>query len=65
MSPVYKVVECSAVTDDALEAILNQWSGQGWRLESIQFAMGNASRRPAMAFVIFTLGGTGEGSPHE
>lgn len=49
----YKVVETSTVTDESLEGILNEWTAQGWRLESIQFAMREASRRPAMAFVLF------------
>ncbi len=62
MSLCYKVVETAAVTDESLEEILNQWSGRGWTLESIQFAMGPASKRPAMAFVLFTReGGQGEG----
>jgi len=50
----YKVVEVSCVTDDALEAILNEWTARGWTFEGIHFAMREASRRPAMAFVIFT-----------
>lgn len=50
----YKVVETSTVTDESLEQILNHWAGQGWQLEGIQFAMREASKRPAMAFVIFT-----------
>lgn len=50
----YKVVEASVVTDEALEAILNEWTAQGWQLETIQFAMREASKRPAMAFVLFT-----------
>jgi hypothetical protein len=50
----YKVVETSEVTDAALEKILNEWTAQGYRLESIQFAMRESSRRPAMAFVLFT-----------
>jgi hypothetical protein len=49
----YKVVETSEVTDESLEKILNQWSRQGWRLESIQFAMREGNRRPGMAFVLF------------
>ena len=49
----YKVVELSTVTDETLEETLNHWSAEGWQLESIQFAMREASRRPAMAFVIF------------
>lgn len=50
----YKVVEASVVTDEALEAILNEWTAQGWQLEAIHFAMREASKRPAMAFVLFT-----------
>jgi hypothetical protein len=53
----YKVVETSDVTDTALEEILNEWTGQGWRLDGIQFAMREASKRPAMAFVVFTRPG--------
>jgi hypothetical protein len=50
----YKVVETSIVTDEALENILNEWSAQGWHFEGMQFAMREASKRPAMAFVLFT-----------
>ena len=50
----YKVVETSIVTDEALEQILNDWTAQGWHFEGIQFAMREASKRPAMAFVLFT-----------
>jgi len=50
----YKVVESSLVTDEALEKILNEWTAQGWRFEGMQFAMREASKRPAMAFVLFT-----------
>jgi len=50
----YKVVELTTVTDDSLEDALNEWSAQGWHLESVQFAMRESSKRPAMAFVIFT-----------
>jgi hypothetical protein len=50
----YKVVETSLVTDEALENILNEWSAQGWHFEGMQFAMSEASKRPAMAFVLFT-----------
>ena len=49
----YKVVEVTCVTDDALEAILNEWTANGWTFDGIHFAMREASRRPAMAFVIF------------
>lgn len=50
----YKVVETSLVTDDALEAILNEWTAKGWHYDGMQFAMREASKRPAMAFVFFT-----------
>ena len=50
----YKVVETSDVTDEALERILNERAREGWRLDGIQFAMREASRRPSMAFVLFT-----------
>jgi hypothetical protein len=47
------VVETSVVTDEALENILNEWAAQGWQLDGIHFAMREASKRPAMAFVFF------------
>ena len=50
----YKVVESSVVTDESLETILNEWTPQGWHFEGVQFAMREASKRPAMAFVIFS-----------
>ena len=50
----YKVVETSTVTDQALEDIINEFTGLGWNFELIQFAIREASKRPAMAFVIFT-----------
>lgn len=50
----YKVVELSTVTDEALEACLNEHTAEGWTLDGIQFAMRESSKRPAMAFVIFT-----------
>jgi hypothetical protein len=52
----YKVVETSSVSDEELEAILNEWTGKGWKLDSIQFAMRESSKRPSMAFVLFTRG---------
>ena len=50
----YKVVELNTVTDEAIETTLNEWTRQGWNLESIQFAMRDSSKRPSMAFVMFT-----------
>ncbi len=52
----YKVVETSSVSDAELETILNEWTAKGWALESIQFAMRDSSKRPSMAFVLFTRG---------
>lgn len=54
MSVAFKVVETSVVTDEALETILNEWTGRGWTFDGIQFAMRESSKRPAMAFVVFT-----------
>lgn len=51
---VYKVVETSQVDDLSLEQILNEWTAQGWLFDRVQFAMREASKRPAMAFVFFT-----------
>ncbi len=50
----YKVVETSDVTDEELEKILNEWTGAGWTLDTIQFAMRDSSKRPSMAFISFT-----------
>jgi hypothetical protein len=51
---VYKVVETSTVTDEAIELLLNEWTVKGWQFESIQFVMAPSSRRPVMAFLFFT-----------
>jgi hypothetical protein len=51
---VYKVVEVNTVVEDTLEKALNEWTGLGWRFDSMQFAMRESSRRPSMAFVIFS-----------
>jgi hypothetical protein len=53
-SLLYKVVETSLVTDEAIETIINEWVGRGWAFDGMQFAMREASKRPAMAFVMFT-----------
>jgi hypothetical protein len=50
----YKVVETQTVTDEELERIINEWVGQGWTYDGVQFAMRESSKRPAMAFVTFT-----------
>ncbi len=54
MGKEYKVVEIGTVTDEAIETVLNEWTAKGWHFESLQFAMRESSKRPAMAFVTFT-----------
>ena len=51
---VYKVVEVNTVSEDMLEEVLNEWTPKGWSFEGMQFAMREASKRPSMAFVIFS-----------
>ncbi|MFP2964289.1 hypothetical protein ACLEPN_42950, partial [Myxococcus sp. 1LA] len=53
----YKVVELSTVDEGALERTLNEWTAKGWNLDGIQFAMRESSKRPAMAFILFTREG--------
>ena len=50
----YKVVELSSVSDESIEEALNDWTRQGWSFDTLQFAMRESSRRPSMAFVVFT-----------
>jgi hypothetical protein len=52
--PTYKVVEISDVSDESIEKVLNEWTAQGWTFDTLQFAMRDSSKRPAMAFVLFT-----------
>jgi hypothetical protein len=59
----YKVVESSTVTDESLEAILNEWVSRGWTFEGMQFAMRESSKRPSMVFVLFTRREAPEGEP--
>ncbi len=54
MSLRYKVVEIGMVTDEELEKTLNEWTGEGWTFDTMQFAMRDSSKRPSMAFVTFT-----------
>ena len=56
----YKVVELSVVTDESLEDVLNQCTAEGWHFDSIQFVVREASKRPSMAFVLFTCDTTDE-----
>jgi hypothetical protein len=57
----WKIVETSSVTDENLEAIVNEWTSQGWTFDGMQFAMRESSKRPAMAFVVFTRREEAEG----
>ena len=61
MPPRYRVVETSSVSDEELETILNEWTAKNWTLDSIQFAMRESSKRPSMAFVLFSRDENGEG----
>ncbi len=51
---IYKVIEIGTVTEDAIEEALNDWSSKGWHFDGLQFAMRESSKRPAMAFALFT-----------
>jgi hypothetical protein len=51
---LYKVVETSTVTDEVLERLINEWVSKGWHFDDIKFAMKESSKRPSMAFIIFT-----------
>lgn len=57
---LYKVVETSDVSDVELERILNETTAEGWTFDTLQFAMRESSRRPAMAFLTFTRPDEGE-----
>jgi len=50
----YKVIETSSVTDEVLERIINETVADGWTFDGIQFAMRDSSKRPSMAFLVFT-----------
>ena len=52
--PVFKVIELGTVTEDAIKEVLNSWSSKGWNFDGMQFAMRESSRRPSMAFMLFT-----------
>ena len=51
---LYKVVETSEVTDEELQRILNETTADGWSFDTIHFAIRESSKRPSMAFVVFT-----------
>ncbi|MDD2542305.1 MAG: DUF4177 domain-containing protein [Desulfuromonadaceae bacterium] len=51
---IYKVIEIGTVTEDSIEETLNHWIAKGWNFDGLQFAMRESSKRPAMAFALFT-----------
>lgn len=59
----YKVVELGTVTEETIEETLNNWTAKGWSFNGMQFAMRESSRRPSMAFILFTR--EEGGSDHE
>ena len=61
----YKVVEIGSVTEDAIEEALNNWCAKGWNFDGLQFAMRESSKRPAMAFALFTRTTPRESDTHE
>ena len=50
----YKVIELGTVSEEIIEETLNDWTAKGWNFSGMQFAMRESSRRPSMAFVLFT-----------
>ena len=60
---IYKVIELGTVTEELIEEVLNEWTAKGWSFNGLQFAMRESSRRPSMAFVLFTR--EDGGSKHE
>jgi hypothetical protein len=54
MTMTYKVVETAVVDDATLERILNETAAEGWAFDGFHFAMQPGSRRPTMAFVLFS-----------
>jgi len=61
----YKVVELSVVTDKDIEETINSVVRdvrlRRRNFDGIQFAMRDSSKRPSMAFLLFTKGNEREG----
>ena len=47
------------MADRQIEDVLNRWTGEGYRFESIHFVTQPGSRRPAMAFLVFSRAASG------
>ena len=60
MSVRYRVVETAVVDEQSLERILNETTAEGWSFDGLHFAMRESSRRPTMAFLMFTRDGDGD-----
>lgn len=58
---IHKVIELGTVTEETIEETLNEWTAKGWSFSGMQFAMRESSRRPSMAFVLFTRENGGSG----
>ncbi len=52
----YKVAEVAPVTEESLQAALNEVAAEGWSFESLHFVMRDGSHRPSMAYLFFTRG---------
>lgn len=50
----YKVVEIPVVTDETIEAALNEWTARDWQFDGVHFVVREASKRPSLAFLFFT-----------
>lgn len=50
----YKVVELGHVSEEEIQDALNERTEQGWTFDSMHFAMRDSSKRPSMAFLLFT-----------
>lgn len=50
----FRVKETSTVTDEGLTTLINAEVRAGWTYDGMTFVPNEASKRPRMAFVIFT-----------
>lgn len=62
---IYKVVELSTVTEETIQDALNEQTARGWHYDGIHFAMRDSSRRPSMAFILFTRDSDDESANNE
>ena len=49
-----RITPYESLPDEVLEDLINCWTAKGWLLDGIKFAMTDASKRPSMAFILFT-----------